>query len=186
MNFNSYSNLEGQHAFLSPSKYHWINYSEEKLSESFKRALAVQQGVKLHALACDCIRLGVRLPKSKTTLSLYVNDAISFRMTTEQKLFYSSNCFGTCDAISFRKNILRIHDLKTGESPTSMRQLEIYAALYCLEYKRRPDDIRIELRIYQNDTVLIYEPLVEDVKTIMDKIIMFDKLLEKIKSGEER
>ena len=33
MNFNNHSNLEGQHAFLGASKYHWINYGEDKVAE---------------------------------------------------------------------------------------------------------------------------------------------------------
>lgn len=31
MNFNNHLNLEGQHAFLGASKYHWINYAESLL-----------------------------------------------------------------------------------------------------------------------------------------------------------
>ena len=185
MNFNKHLELEGQHAFLSASKYHWINYSEEKLDISFKKMLATQRGTRLHAWACETIQLGIKLPKSKKTLNLYVNDAIGYKMATEQLLYYSPNCFGTADAISFRQNVLRIHDLKTGESPTSMRQLEVYAALFCLEYHIKPSDIRIELRLYQLDEVLIYEPLPEDIYRIMDKIIVFDKQIEKIKIGEE-
>ena len=105
-------------------------------------------------------------------------------MTTEQILYYSENCFGTTDAISFRQNILRIHDLKTGSTPSSIRQLEVYAALFCLEYNMKPGTIGIELRLYQLDEILIHEPLPEDILYIMDKIIMFDKQLDKIKMGE--
>lgn len=185
MNFNKHSELEGQHAFLSASKYHWINYNEEKLDMSFKKFLATQRGVRLHAFACECIRLGIKLPKSKKTLNLYVNDAIGYKMATEQLLYYSPNCFGTADAISFRQNVLRIHDLKTGETTASMRQLEVYTALFCLEYHVKPSDIKIELRIYQTDEVLVHEPLVDDIKQIIDKIIVFDKRIEKMKIGEE-
>jgi hypothetical protein len=31
MNFNEHSTLVGQHAFLSASYYHWINYDDQKL-----------------------------------------------------------------------------------------------------------------------------------------------------------
>ena len=31
MIFNRHDELEGLHAFLSASNYHWINYSEEKV-----------------------------------------------------------------------------------------------------------------------------------------------------------
>lgn len=181
MIFNTYSTLEGKHAFLSPSKYHWINYDDEKLDTTYLRAMAVERGVRLHAFADECIQLGIKLPRSKKTLNMFVNDAIGFRMQTEQILFYSENAFGTTDAITFRNNILRIHDLKTGASPTSMKQLEVYAALFCLEYAKNPHQIGIELRIYQNDEVLVHEPHPDDILYIMDKIIQFDKRIEKIK-----
>lgn len=184
MNFNRHSHLGGLHAFLSPSKISWINYDEEKLNLSYTRYQAVQRGVELHALADDCIRLGVKLPKSKKTLNLYVNDAIGYRMTTEQPLYYSENCFGTADAISFRQNILRIHDLKTGITPGNIHQLEIYAALFCLEYDVKPQTIKIELRIYQDDQVLVHEAHPEDILYIMEKIVIFDKRIDKIKMGE--
>jgi hypothetical protein len=184
MNFNKHSELEGQHAFLSPSRYHWINYNEEKLDTTFKKYLSTQYGIRLHSFACEAIQLGIKLPKSRKTLHLYVNDAIGYKMTTEQLLYYSSNCFGTADAISFRQNTLRIHDLKTGESPTSMRQLEVYTALFCLEYEVDPKDIKIELRIYQLDEVLVHEPLLEDIYRIMEKIVLFDKQIDKTILGE--
>lgn len=181
MNFNNHFNLKDKHAFLSPSKYHWINYDDDKLDNTYFRAMAVDRGVRLHALADECIRLGVKLPRSKKTLNMYVNDAIGFKMETEQILYYSDNAFGTTDSIVFRNNILRIHDLKTGATPSSMKQLEVYTALFCLEYSVSPNNIQIELRIYQNDEVLIHEPHPEDIMYIMDKIILFDKRIEKIK-----
>ena len=184
MNFNKHLNLDGQHAFLGASKYHWINYDETKLIEAYSKFIATQKGIELHEFAAQCIRLGQKLPKSKKTLNMYVNDAIGFKMTPEQPLFYSENCFGTADAISFRDKMLRIHDLKTGVIPAHMEQLEIYAALFCLEYKVNPADINIELRIYQSDQILYHNPTAEDIATIMDKIITFDKLINKIKSEE--
>lgn len=185
MNFNKHSNLEGQHAFLGASKYHWINYSEDKVAESYSRFLATQKGTQLHEFAAQCIRLGQKLPKSKKTLNAYVNDAIGFKMIPEQILFYSDNCFGTADAIAFRGDELRIHDLKTGVIPAHMEQLEVYAALFCLEYKVKPADIKMELRLYQSDDILVANPTVEDIAPIMDKIITFDKIINKIKEQEE-
>lgn len=73
--------------------------------------------------------------------------------------------------------MLRIHDLKTGVRPVHIEQLEIYAALFCLEYKVKPTDITIELRIYQNDDIFIHQPEAEDILRIMDKIIHLDKVL---------
>lgn len=181
MNFNKHFQIEGRHAFLGASKYHWTNYDEEKIEASYLKFLAIQKGTRLHDFAAECIELGIKLPKTKKTLNLYVNDAIGYKMTPEQALYYSENSFGTADAISFRKNLLRIHDLKTGGSPCNIRQLEIYAALFCLEYDVKPIEIAIELRIYQLDEVLVHEPLPEDIRIIMDKIIVFDKRLNKLK-----
>ena len=184
MNFNRHSALKGQHAFLSASKYHWIRYSEEKLAESYARFLAVQKGTVMHEFAAQCIRLGQKLPKSRKTLNMYVNDAIGYKMVPEQILYYSENCFGTADAIIFRNGLLRVHDLKTGEIPAHMEQLEIYAALFCLEYKVKPGDIEVELRLYQNDDILYSKPAVDAIVPIMDKIIAFDKVIDRIKSEE--
>ena len=186
MNFNKHSELIGQHAFLGASKYHWLNYDEDKLVQAYLSSLAVQKGTELHELACSLIRLGVKLPKSKSTLNMYVNDAIAYRLTPEQPLYFSRNCFGTADAISFneRNQFLRIHDLKTGVTPAHMEQLEIYAALFCLEYRMQPKDIGMELRIYQNNEILIHSPLGDDIKRIMQTIIAFDGKIEKIRVEE--
>lgn len=184
MIFNKYSQLEGQHAFLGASKYHWINYNEEKIADAYKKFLATQKGTVLHDFAAQCIKLGQKLPKSHKTLNMYVNDAIGYRMTPEQVLFYSENCFGTADAISFRNNLLRIHDLKTGQVPAHMEQLLVYSALFCLEYKKSPSEIDIELRIYQSDEVLYHNPTSEEIVPIIDKIITFDKIIAKLKNEE--
>lgn len=191
MKFNSHKNLEGFHAFLGASKFHWINYDPEKLSTTYKNYIATLRGTELHEVAAQLIRLGIKQSKSKKTFNMYVNDAIGFNMTPEQVLYYSENCFGTADAISFRKNpktdrqTLRIHDLKTGVTPAHMEQLLIYAALFCLEYSVKPSEIDIELRIYQSDEIIIMNPTAEDIVPIMDKIITSDKIINRIKSEEE-
>src|SRR4030065_275180 len=151
MNFNNHSDLIGEHAFLSGSKYHWVNYDDDKIDSAYLKYLAIQKGIQLHELAKYLIKLGVKLPKGKKAFNQYVNDAIGYRMTPEQVLFYSNNAFGTTDSICFRDHLLRIHDLKTGVTPVSMRQLEIYSALFCLEYDHKPSEIAIELRIYQDN-----------------------------------
>lgn len=181
MIFNTHSGLRDAHAFLSPSKYHWVNYSDDKLDRAYLLARAAARGSELHAFAHDAIRLGVKL-QGRNTLATYVNDAIGYRMTPEQILFYSPNAFGTTDAISFRRNLLRIHDLKTGKTPASMHQLEVYTALFCLEYRFKPFDFRTELRIYQSDEVQVYEPDPDDIFRVMDRIITFDKRIETIKA----
>ena len=149
MIFNKHSALEGQHAFLGASKYHWINYDESKVAESYSKFLATQKGTELHDFAAKCISLGQKLPKSQKTLNMYVNDAIGFKMVPEQPLFYSE-----------------------------------YAALFCLEYKIKPADIEMELRIYQNNQILYENPTAETIVPIMDKIITFDKVINKIKEQE--
>lgn len=184
MNFNEHSKLKGCHAFLGASSYHWLNYTDEKLITTYNNLLAKERGTELHDYAARSIKLGIKLPKSKKTLNMYVNDAIGFRMIPEQVLYYSDNCFGTADAISFRNNFLRIHDLKTGATPAKMEQLMIYAALFCLEYRIKPSAIDIELRIYQNDDYEYFNPTAEDIVPIMDKIITFDKLICKLQEGE--
>lgn len=181
MIFNEHSKFKGQHAFLGASKYHWINYTDEKLEKVYAASLAAKRGVELHEFAKEAIRLGIKLPKSPKTLNMYVNDAIGFRMTPEQVLYYSDNAFGTADAICFYKNRLRIHDLKNGETPASEHQLEVYAALFCLEYRFKPIDIEIELRIYQNNEVLVFEPTHDTIFHIIDRIITFDKKIDAIK-----
>lgn len=184
MNFNRHSGLVGQHAFLGASKYHWINYDEKKLADSYFNFLAVQKGTELHEFAASCIRLRQKLPKSNKTLNMYVNDCIGFGMTPEQVLYFSDNCFGTADAISYRNKQLRIHDLKTGQIPAHMEQLEVYAALFFLEYGVKPAETETELRIYQSDNVIIFNPTVEDIVPIMDKIKTFDKVINDIKLRE--
>jgi hypothetical protein len=37
---------------------------------------------------------------------MYVNDAIGYQMTPEQPIYYSENCVGTADAISFKNDFL--------------------------------------------------------------------------------
>lgn len=184
MNFNRHSALEGQHAFLGASKYHWINYDEEKIKSSYTKFLAIQKGTELHDFAAQCIRLGQKLPKSNKTLNMYVNDAIGFNMIPEQVLYYSNNCFGTTDAISFKNGFLRIHDYKSGETPAHMEQLMVYEALFCLEYDIKPGEIESELRLYQFDDKLIFKPTAEDILPIMDKIVRFDKIITKIRAEE--
>lgn len=181
MRFNQHSNLAGSHALLSPSSYHWVNYDEHKLDARVFASFAAKRGTDLHDLAQRMIKLGVKLPSTNETLNMYVNDAIGFRMVPEQSFFYSMNCYGTADAAGFRKNKLRIHDLKTGITPTKVTQLEIYGALFCLEYNYKPVDIEMEFRIYQNDDVQIFEgdPLV--VTQIMDQIVYFDRRIEQLR-----
>jgi hypothetical protein len=181
MRFNDHSRYAGSHALLSPSKYSWVNYDEDGLDSMVHRTMAARRGTELHDLAQRMIRLGERLPDTQRTLNRYVNDSIGFRLTPEQILFYSPNSFGQADAVGFRKNLLRIFDLKTGVIECKFTQLVVYAALFCLEYKVKPTSIKVELRIYQNDDVRIEEGDPLEIHSVMDKIIYFDRRMEEMK-----
>lgn len=185
MKFNSHMMTQGAHAFLSPSQYHWINYDEDKLLHKFTTAKAAQRGTELHEFASEAIRLGIRLVNNKQTINQYVNDAIGYRMQPEQMLFYSYNCFGTADAISFdeKKMFLRVHDLKTGVTKASENQLYVYVALFCLEYGYKPNDIQAEVRIYQEGEVRSYIPDPVDIMYIMEKIVTFDKKIDELNAS---
>jgi len=102
-------------------------------------------------------------------------------MTSEQPLYYSDNAFGTADTICYRRGVLRIHDLKTGVGKTSPHQLEVYAALFCLEYGADPYAIKIELRIYQGEGMQVFYPDPDVIFAIMDKIVIFDQKIEAMK-----
>lgn len=184
MIFNKHSELEGQHAFLSASNYHWIRYTDEKLESVYNTRQAAQLGTRLHAFAAEAIKLGIKQVKNRNTINMFINDAIGYKMAVEQILFYSYNAFGTADAISFRNDQLRIHDLKTGITKTSLEQLVVYAALFCLEYQVDPTKLKlIDLRIYKDNDIDSIEPDVDDILTVMDKIVHFDKKIENLKAG---
>lgn len=185
MNWNEHLTLKGQHALImGASQFSWLNYSEEKLVDRYMHLLAKERGTRLHALAEELISLNQKLPKQQKTLNMYVNDCIGFKMKPEQVLYYSHNCFGTADAISFKNNLLRVYDLKTGEIPAHMEQLYIYDALFCLEYGYKPGDIQFENRIYQNNEIFIATPDTDVIAPIMDKIVTFSKLLDKVEEGK--
>lgn len=206
MIFNKHSELEGRHAILSPSKPYWMNYDDDSLGRYFTSTYATEIGTLVHEYACDRIRfklpLDVENDEAKTGLLMhllkngipfraieldrifqnvvpYVNDAIGYQMDPEVHLKYSELCFGTADAIGVRRNQLRIHDLKTGTSPAHMDQLLIYSALFFHEYKRdyKPKTMKVELRIYQNNDIIIHQPEPEEIIRAMDTIVHDDKVL---------
>lgn len=204
MNFNKHLDLRGKHALLSPSQPYWLRYSEEQLYQKYISTYAQSMGTLLHELAETLIKNNIKLKKADKTVVLvhllengiprsainmdriynnfmtYVNDAIGFKLEPEQILCYSDYCFGTADAISFRNNFLRIHDYKSGTTPAKMEQLLVYAALFCLEYKIKPGEIEVELRIYQNDEVVCHNPTAEDILPVIDDIIRHSKILERV------
>ena len=179
--FNEHYDLIGKHAILSPSKVSWQNYDSEHLIEFYNAMMAKETGTELHDWAAKAIKLGRKQIRNKDTVNMYINDAIGYKMRPEQPLIYSKNIFGTADAICFRNKELRIHDLKTGATPAHMEQLFCYAALFCLEYRFKPSEIKIETRIYQSGQVIIENPDEYIISPLMEKIIEFDKVLSRIK-----
>lgn len=192
MNFNSHSDLEGRHAFLSASKSHWVNYTDEKFDLNWYTHKAAMRGTALHKLACDMIKLGVKLADTGQTLNRYVNDAIGFRMTPEFIIAFSYNAFGTADALSYHFDpeterwVLRIHDLKTGMTKTTFRQLVVYSAMFCLEYDIKPADIDIRLRIYQYDAYEEAVPDLDEVIKIMDVLVKWDARIKQLQREDNR
>lgn len=178
--FTKHIAYEGLHAPFSPSKSSWLRYDNKKAKEFYANKKNAERGTRLHAWAKETIELGIKQADNGKTINNYINDAIGFGMKPEVVLYYSDRFFGTADTISFRfidgRGFLRIHDLKTGVTPVHMEQLRVYAALFCLEYKVKPGEIDMELRIYQNDEVLIDNPTAADILPIMDKIMKLDKL----------
>ena len=183
MQWNNHSSLDGQHAFLSPSNYHWLGYTTEKLVAVYRKHAATVRGTKMHAVAKECIELGISV-FGDTAFARYVEDGIKFQMSPEVLLYYSDNAFGTADAISFENNILRIHDLKTGETKTNLKQLLVYSALFYLEYDENPEDCVTYLRIYQDsgDQKMTADP--NDILKVMETIVTFDSIIEETKRGE--
>lgn len=173
------------HAIFGASNYHWINYDIEKMIKVYSNQQKKKVGTELHELAALSIRNKVKLPDEKQTLNMYVNDAILLNLHPEKKLYYSDFFYGTADAIGISDEILTIHDLKTGETKASFHQLEVYASYFLLEYDLIPADFeKIELRIYQNNEIRYEEATSEIIVPIMDKIVMANEIIQKIKEAE--
>ena len=208
MHWNKHYDLIGKHAILGASTYQWVN--DKTIDDTFDRycrAYSQAIGTALHEYARQRIENRLKINDSEINSVLnyvlesgipkyvvpidryfenfatYVNDAICFGMTPEVPLQYSDIFFGTTDAIAFdeKKKFLRIHDLKTGVLTAHFEQLYVYAALFCLEYKFKPKDISMELRLYQNNETVVVTPSVAEIAPIIDKIVTFDKLLRSYK-----
>ena len=207
MIFNKHSDLEGKHALLGASKHSWINYDDEQLMRAYVNSFATTVGTLVHDYARDKIFYRQQMEDNcseKNALLLhllkndipyrvipldqifynllpYVNDAIGYKMTPEQVLYYNEYSFGTADCISYSRNILRIHDLKTGSNPASMDQLMIYAAWFFLEYKKEVNfqKSRTELRLYQNNEVIVHTPSNQEIAGMMDRVVHGALTIEK-------
>lgn len=197
MIWNNHKELEGKHAFMGASNYHWTSYDDITFEARYYSQFSQVIGTAIHQLAHDCIVSRTKLNKHDIHLiemTLYkafvpkdaydpglilenlipfVNDAIGFHMSSEILLYYNPFCFGTADAIGYyeKEKVLRIHDYKNGVNQANIKQLYIYAALFCLEYKVNPRSLNlIECRIYQNLEVLIDNPTGDLIQEYMDKI----------------
>lgn len=206
---NTHPELIGKHAIFSPSKHSWMNYTEdEKIVRAYMNSFSAQIGTAVHAYACDKINYRqplednrsernalllhllksgipykvIPLEKIFTNLLPYVNDAIGYKMTPEVLLYYSDDIFGWADTIAFSRNTLRIHDLKTGDGPASMDQLMGYAGLFYISHKKEAklEKCKTELRIYQNNEVLIHTPPVYDIAKVMDTIVHTDLVISEL------
>lgn len=207
--WNDHHELEGRHAFLGASQFHWINWDFTTLEQRYFGQYSQLIGTTIHELAHQCICSRTKLNKNdKHVIELYlnkafvpkaaydsenilinllpfINDAIGYHMSSEILLYYSNNCFGTCDAISIdeKEKIIRIHDLKTGTTPAHMEQLLIYAALYCLEYKKNPQQYKFILRIYQNFEIIEGSPDYTEIEKFMKIIVEYDKHIQFMKGA---
>ena len=205
MNWNRHYKLEGLHAPLGASKPNWALDEDEQFRQRILSFYASSIGTKLHAIAKKYISNHFKMhkyDKSSVVLDLiddgipaqvidildfdsmfvnlmaYVNDAVGFGMDAEILLYFSDNCFGTADTIGYfeKQRCLRIHDLKTGKTPAKIEQLLIYAALFCLEYHVKPEELNeIELRIYQLSEVLVHKPSAEEIRYFMNRIQQRDQ-----------
>lgn len=208
MIFKDYSDYEGKHALLGASKHSWLNYDDGQIARSYIMSFSQQIGTLVHEYAKDKIIYRQPMEDNRSernalllhllkngipcfvipidnlfyNLMPYVNDAIGFKMTPEKVLYYSDYSFGTADAISYGRNVLRIHDLKTGSTPASMDQLMIYAAWFFLNYKKEVNfqKSRTELRIYQNQEVIVHTPSNQEISAVMDKVIHGVMVIEKM------
>lgn len=71
MSFNRHSELEGKHALLSPSKYHWLNYNEDDLLAAYRNSYAQAIGTALHELAASLIRERIKMNRGDKHLVLH-------------------------------------------------------------------------------------------------------------------
>lgn len=202
MIFNKHKEYEGKHALLSASQHSWLRYDQETLLNRYISSFSTEVGTAIHELAHHLIVNKIKINRySKcliiawlslrgiprnvynpeeilSNLEAFVNDCISFHMSSEVLLFYSPEAFGTTDAIrvDLKEKKLMISDYKNGKTDVSMEQPLIYAAYFFLEYKIidgmviNPLEWKIELRIYQNSEIQLYEPDPKEVVRIMDII----------------
>lgn len=211
MQWHDHSNwIFDEHSFLSPSKKTWVNYDDETLIKNYKSYLTQPKlGTAVHDLANRLILKEHKLNKTEwclvawdlediyglpkfaiskslifENLRLFVNDSITYKCQTEQRLIYTPHAFGKADAIQLIDNTLYIFDLKTGANPADIDQLISYAALFCLEYNVKPSNLKFDLRLYQYDSI-ITDPNItpEVVEARMKVYVHHNDILNKVDGG---
>lgn len=185
MQWNKHYDLSRKHALLGASQNSWLNYDQDRVRQIYESSKRKELGTELHAFASQAIKHRIKLGRLKKSVNQFVNDAIGFNMESEKVLYYSDVAFGTADAICFRDGVLRIHDLKTGDIPVKkFNQLDIYAALFCLEYDVDPTKIEIVQRLYQANRIKENNPDPYRIADIMDKIVRFSAILIQLQDEE--
>ena len=94
MRFKKHFHLEGQHEFLSPSVYHWINYDEERLEFRYKLSRAAIEGMEQHRYAAIAIEEREIQDDETTTVGMYINQCIQYHMHPEVVLYFSLTLLG--------------------------------------------------------------------------------------------
>jgi len=186
MEWNDHWRLEGRHATLSPSGYHWLNYDPDKMRRVTWNNYSKEDGTKMHELASNMILYSIMPENNENALNQFVIDALTMfdeSMSSEVLLYYSDECFGTADAIYYDEETkhLQVHDLKTGVSKPSFKQLWIYCALFCLEYDKKPEDLTFECRLYQLGAMDIDSPDPKDIRAIMNQIVSMSNVIEGVR-----
>lgn len=205
MIFNEHLEIpDGAHALFGASQHAWVRYSEEKALDKYYKTFVPSMGTVLHAYAAlrienrtkmnfheknavltELLKSGIpseiiNIDTIMANLVPYVNDSIGFHLQPEVRLKFSDIFFGTADAINYfdRKKLLRIHDYKSGEIIASMEQLEVYAALFFMEYNYiNVRDTDIELRIYQNGEIMVGHPEKSKIVEIMEQMKRIEKII---------
>ena len=186
MEWNDHWRLEGRHATLSPSGYHWLNYDADKMRRVTWNNYSKEDGTKMHELASNMILYNIMPEDNENALNQFVIDALTMfkePMSSEILLYYSDECFGTADAIYYNedKQHLQVHDLKTGVSKPSFKQLWIYCALFCLEYGYKPEKMTFECRLYQLGAMDIDNPQPKQIRSIMKQIVEMSNVIEGVR-----
>lgn len=163
------------------------DYAQQRIKNKLAMTDGEQNAIMLELLRNGIPNYAIDIYQFYQTLVEYVNDTISYSMEPEVTLYYSDNAFGTCDAIRYHRRSLRIHDLKTGLKPAGFDQLIVYAAYFFLEYGKKmrlkPENVDVELRLYQSSEISIYHPTIEDIYGAIDKIVELDPIIDVFKSG---